>query len=133
MSTQTTTQAAKEASERDRRKHGRHPGRAVAEVIRANDAVRRGLRVDLLDVSLSGIGLCSREQLRNDEHVTVRLQNVIQRFRKEVRGVVRWAIPGGDGTWRVGVELNTPFSALDMQMLKRAGIDITTGSGNIWV
>lgn len=121
------------ASDRDRRRHDRHPGRAVVEVIRANDPLRKGLRVEMLDVSLAGMGFSCQEGLQQGERVTIRVQNVVQRFRKEMRGVVRWSQCLGDGTARVGVELQSSFSALDMQMLKRAGLDITPGAGRLWV
>jgi hypothetical protein len=38
-----------------------------------------------------------------------------------VRGVVRWAELAGDGMHRVGIELTSRFSALDMQLLKQLG------------
>jgi len=65
--------------------------------------------------------------------VRVRLRNVVQRFLKEVRGIVRWTETTPDGKFRVGVELNTPFSAVDMQMLKRAGIGTSGDSKRTWV
>lgn len=120
-------------SDRDRRRHDRHPGRAVVEVIRVNDPLRKGLRVEMVDVSLSGVGFSCRESLQQGERVTIRVQNVVQRFRKEMRGVVRWNLCLGDGTARVGVELQSSFSALDMQMLKRAGLDVASSVGRVWV
>ncbi|MGQ0636224.1 MAG: PilZ domain-containing protein [Planctomycetaceae bacterium] len=121
------------AHERDRRRHNRHPGRAMAEVIRATDPLRQGSRVELLDVSLSGIGFLTGTALQMGERVTVRLQNVVQRFNKEIRGIVRWVMPFEDGTWRVGVELSSSFTPLEMQHLKRAGLDASTGSARSWI
>lgn len=117
----------------DRRRHSRHPGRAMAEVVRDADPLRHVLRVELLDVSMSGVGVLIGTKLKNDERIRVRLRNVVQRFLKEVRGIVRWSVPTEDGKYRVGVELVTSFTAVDMQMLKRAGIGTTENSSNIWV
>ena len=105
----------------------------MAELIRESDPLRHVLRVELLDVSMSGAGLLTSALLKNDERIRLRLRNVVQRFLKEVRGIVRWSIPTGDGRHRVGIELATPFSAVDMQMLKRAGIGTTGAASSIWV
>lgn len=120
-------------SDRDRRRHSRHPGRAMAEVVRDSDPLRHVLRVELLDVSMTGVGVLIGAKLKSDERVRVRLRNVVQRFLKETRGIVRWTIPTEDGKFRIGIELTTPFTAVDMQMLKRAGIGTTGEIKNIWV
>ncbi|HTI50361.1 MAG TPA: PilZ domain-containing protein [Planctomycetaceae bacterium] len=120
-------------SEPDRRRYLRHPGRALAEVVRDSDPLRHVLRVELLDVSMAGVGILVGTKLNHQERVRVRLRNVVQRFLKEVRGIVRWTETTPDGKFRVGVELNTPFSAVDMQMLKRAGIGTSGDSKRTWV
>jgi PilZ domain len=117
----------------ERRRNVRHPGRALAEVIRDSDPLRHVLRVELLDVSTTGVGLSINTRLKNDERIRVRLRNVVQRFLKEVHGIVRWSVPTEDGKFRMGVELLTPFTTVDMQMLKRAGIGKMGESSSIWV
>jgi hypothetical protein len=120
-------------SEPDRRRAARHPGRALAEVVRDSDPLRHVLRVELLDVSVTGVGILVGAQLNQQERVRVRLRNVVQRFLKEVHGIVRWIETTPDGKFRVGVELSSPFSAVDMQMLKRAGIGTSGDSKRTWI
>jgi c-di-GMP-binding flagellar brake protein YcgR len=117
----------------DRRRHARHPGRALAELIREADPARKALRVELVDISLSGVGLLAGDLIKTGDKVRVRLRNVVQRFVKEVRGEVRWVRPTSEGQFRLGIELSTPFSATDMQMLKRAGVDLGTETKGVWI
>jgi len=120
-------------SESNRRRHARHPGRAQAEVVRESDPLRHVVRVELVDVSISGVGFVSTVPLKADERIRVRLRNVVQRFLKEVRAVVRWSMPTAEGQYRIGVEVLQPFSALDMQMLRRAGVNAPTEANRTWV
>jgi hypothetical protein len=120
-------------SEPDRRRALRHPGRALAEVVRDSDPLRHVLRVELLDVSMTGVGILVGAQLNQQERVRVRLRNVVQRFLKEVRGIVRWTEATPDGKFRVGIELSSPFTAVDLQMLRRAGIGTSGDSARTWV
>jgi c-di-GMP-binding flagellar brake protein YcgR len=133
LPSEVETVPAEAFSEADRRRHTRHAGRALAEVVRDSDPLRHVLRVELLDVSMSGVGLLIGTKLKNDERIRVRLRNVVQRFLKEVRGIVRWSIPTENGKYRVGIELLVPFTAVDMQMLKRAGIGTNSDKSNLWV
>src|SRR5262245_12113877 len=116
----------------DRRKFPRHPGKATAELVREADALRQPLRVELLVISLSGVGLTASEAHKVGDHVRVRLRNDVQRFYKEVRGVIRWVQPIAVGRFRIGVELAARFTAIDMQILKRAGVQMTDG-GAVWI
>jgi PilZ domain len=117
----------------DGRRNRRSPGRANAEIVRDLDTWRRAHGVELIDVSLAGVGFVTSETLVPGERVRVLLKNVVQRFTKELRGVVQWSTPLGDGQHRVGVELESQFSALDMQFLKRAGVQLTTQAARAWV
>lgn len=121
------------AAEHERRRHLRHPGKAQAEIVRDSDPLRHVLRVELLDVSMSGVGILVGVRLNAQDRLRVRLRNIVQRFLKEVRGVVRWSVEMPDGKHRVGVELLSPFTAADMQMLKRAGIGPTKDSSPTWL
>jgi hypothetical protein len=123
MSTQTKATNASESigRNRERRQNQRYPGSAIVEIIRESDSRRIYLPVDLVDVSIAGIGLVSLESFAPDDRVKIRLRNVVRRVLLDVRGVVRWAQLSGDGTYRVGIELTSRFSALDMQLLKLLG------------
>jgi len=116
----------------ERRKHPRHPAHAIARVIRESDTRRTNLPVDLVDISITGLGIVATDSFAPDERVKIRLRNDIRRFSKEVHGVVRWAHRTQNGKFRVGIELNSRFSSLDMQLLKQVG---TSGeSGNkVWI
>lgn len=116
---------------REKRKQSRHPSSAIVEVIRESDSRRISLPVDLVDVSIGGIGLITVEPFAPDDRVKVRLKNDIRKFRKETHGVVRWAQLTPDGQYRIGIELYSRFSALDMQLLKQVGL--AGGALKIWV
>jgi hypothetical protein len=134
MPTPAETDSAPDAAATgsDRRKHRRDPGKAIVEIIRERDSRRINLPVDLVDISISGIGLYAIEPFAPDDRVKIRLRNEIHRFVKEVHGVVRWAQLTGDGRFRVGIELNSRFTAVDMQILKHVGL--VSGSGQkTWV
>jgi hypothetical protein len=120
-------------SDAERRRHARHPGRAQAEIVRESDPLRHVVRVEMIDVSISGVGFVSAVPLKPEERIRVRLRNVVQRFLKEVRAIVRWSTPNPDGTYRIGVEVQQPFSALDMQMLRRAGVNTASEVRRTWV
>jgi hypothetical protein len=105
----------------DRRKHQRYRATAAVEVTRENDRRRINSPIELVDLSITGIGLLSLESFAPDDRVKVRLRNVIRRFVKDVHGIVRWAHLTSDGRCRFGVELTSRFSALDMQLLKQLG------------
>src|SRR5436190_21660932 len=116
----------------ERRRHPRHQGNALVGVIRESDTRRLSLPVELVDLSISGLGILAAEPLTPDERVKIRLRNDIRRFFKEVHGVVRWAKLMDDGRFRVGIELNSRFTSLDMQLLKQVGT--TGGLGKkVWI
>jgi hypothetical protein len=116
----------------ERRKHPRHPGNALVRVIRESDTRRLNLPVELVDLSITGLGILAAESLTPDERIKIRLRNDIRRFFKEVHGVVRWVKVMDEGRFRVGIELNSRFTALDMQLLKQVG---TTGDQGqkVWI
>jgi hypothetical protein len=105
----------------ERRKDPRFVATVSVEVTRENDCQRMRVPVELVDVSIAGLGLVSVEAFAPGDRVKVRLCNVVRRFLKDVHGVVRWAQPNDDGTCRFGIELASRFSALDMQALKPVG------------
>jgi hypothetical protein len=106
---------------RERRQNQRYLGTAIVEIIRESDSRRIYLPVDLVDFSIAGIGLLSLESFAPEDRVKIRLRNVVRRVLKDVRGMVRWVQLDGDGLHRVGIELTSRFSTLDMQLLKQLG------------
>ena len=116
----------------ERRKHQRHPANAIARVIRESDTRRTNLPVELLDISMTGLGIVSPEPFSADERVKIRLRNDIRRFSKEVHGIVRWTQRTGASKFRVGIELNSQFSSLDMQLLKQVGSSGESGH-KVWI
>jgi PilZ domain-containing protein len=128
--TQSPGQPAPLAGER--RQHPRHSGKAKVEVIREGDTGRSVLPVELYDLSTTGLGLVASASFAPDERLRIRLRNDIRRIAKEVRGVVRWAQLLENGKFRIGIELYSRLTALDVQLLKQVG---TTGDSNkkVWI
>lgn len=117
----------------DRRHLIRYPAKAEAIVIRESDAMRLGLEARLADISPRGVGLLFRgETPEQGEAVTVHLQNDIQRVRKQTRGVVRHITPEESGEVRVGLELYSPLTPLEVSLF-RMGIARGDGEDAVWV
>lgn len=119
-------------SGRERRKHVRHLSAAIVEIIRESDSRRICLPVEVVDVSTSGIGLLTVEPFAPDDRVKIRVRNEIRKFLRETHGVVRWAQITPEGDFRVGIELNSRFSAIDMQLLRQLAAGGDSGE-KIWV
>jgi hypothetical protein len=117
---------------RERRQNQRYDGAAIVEIIRESDSRRIYLPVDLVDLSITGIGLVSLESFAPDDRVKIRLHNVVRRVLKDMHGVVRWGHLTGEGMFRVGIELTSRFSALDMQLLKQLGRKGNSGQ-KVWI
>ena len=107
---------------RDRRKHDRHRSQAIVEIIRESDSRRISLPVELVDVSITGLGLITVEPFTPDDRVKIKLRNDLRKFLKETHGIVRWSQLTPEGEFRIGIELTSRFSALDMQLLKQVGL-----------
>jgi PilZ domain-containing protein len=116
----------------ERRRYQRHPGNAVVRIIRESDPRRLGLPVELIDLSITGLGVISPESFATDERVKIQLHNDIRRFFKEVHGAVRWSRATDDGKFRVGIALSVRFSSLDMQLLKQVGLTGDSGQ-KVWM
>jgi len=116
----------------ERRKHQRHPGNALVRLIRELDTRRTSLPVELVDISITGLGILATESFAPEERVKIRLRNDIRRFSKEAHGIVRWCRQMETGKFRVGIELNSRFSSLDMQLLKQVGSSGESGH-KVWI
>ncbi len=102
----------------DRRIKTRHAGNAAALVVRDDDIMRTGINGDLYDVSATGVGLTLEAEVNLTEQVRITLNNPVQRIQKETRGTVRHVSQHQDGTWRVGIELATRLTPLEVNLLK---------------
>jgi hypothetical protein len=101
-------------------------------VVREDDTRRINLPADLVDISVTGVGIITAATFRTDERIKLRLRNDVRRFLKEVHGVVRWAKRMDDGRYRVGIELNSRFTSLDMQLLRQVATAGEAGR-KIWI
>lgn len=110
----------------------RYPSKAGAVVVRDSDMMRVGLEGSLKDVSVGGIGLLMDEPLQINEQVKIRLHNEVQRFEKEVRGIVRHATLREDGRYHNGVELLLRLTPLEVSLL-RMGMAGESSQGPQWM
>jgi PilZ domain len=118
----------------ERRNVPRFYARAIATIYRDNDAMRKGIPCKLHDVSIAGLGLNVEEvDLGLMEPVKVRLQNDVQRFDKEVRGIVRHISVLYDGMYRVGIELGSRLTPLEVSLLKVRPMTGENDGGSTWV
>lgn len=108
----------------------RYPSSAGAVVIRDTDFMRSGLDAKVRNVSLGGLGLDMATPLDLNEQVKIQLRNDIQRFQKEVRGVVRHVTEVQDGVVRVGIELLLRLTPLEVGLL-RMGIKSEGAQGRL--
>jgi len=95
--------------------------------------MRTGIEAVVLDVSTGFLSLWTSSQFTLEEQIKIRLRNVVQRFEKEARGLVKKIDPNGDGSTIVGVELLTRLSPLEVSMLKMGIASPDAGSGSKWV
>src|SRR3972149_10792344 len=92
---------------------------ARALVIRETDAMRNGIRGLLREVSMARLVVGLPQELPSGEQINLRLRNLVQRFRKEARGVVRQAEPDKDRAdeYLIEIELFTRLTPLEVSLL----------------
>lgn len=95
--------------------------------------MRTGTEAAVLEVSTAFLSLSTRGRFAVDEQVKIHLQNIVQRFEKETRGLVRKIDSSEDGSTTVGIELLTRLSALEVALLKMGIGSSPGGSGSRWV
>ena len=118
----------------ERRSTPRFFARAKAIVFRDNDAMGDGLPASLYDLSIFGLSLTIDDDfLGMLETIKIRLCNDVQKFDREVRGVVRHITPLDDGRFRVGIELLTRLTPLEVSMLKMTPLTGDSDSDLTWV
>jgi hypothetical protein len=121
-------------AEDDRRTAPRFCARAVAMIYRDDDAMRKGIPVKLHDISAAGLGLTLPDvSLDLLEQVKIRLQNDVQRFDREVRGIVRHISALPDGQYRVGIELTSRLTPLEVSLLTIRPLTGENDGNSTWV
>jgi hypothetical protein len=95
--------------------------------------LRKGIPATLVDVSVSGVGLTSHVPFTAGERVSVRLVNEIQRYCREIRGVIRWTSEIEQGTYRLGIELGTRLSPLDLMGMAALSGSSASHSDSKWM
>jgi hypothetical protein len=106
---------------------------STAVVIREADRMRTGIEAAVLDVATGTLTLLTHGQFAVDEQIKIRLKNVVQRFAKETRGLVRKVTPNGDGPTTLTVELLSRLSALEVSLVKMGIASSQEGSTSKWV
>lgn len=117
----------------DRRKHQRHLGKATVTIHRDRDLVRVGFRATLDNISITGVRIVTPMPLDEGEHIKITLQNEVQRFTKEYRGIVCWKLQMPDQNYRIGIELLAQITSLDLMAFKRAGLEDAPGTEKFWL
>ena len=116
----------------NRRRNVRLRSKSRVVVVRDTDMMRNGVQGSLLDVSCDGLGFVIDEPLEIGEQIKIRVRNDIQRFEKEIRGIVRRVIVDEEGGYQIGVELRCRLTPLDVSML-RSGLLSSGGAGAVCV
>ena len=106
-----------DSTDRDRRFMVRYPSKAGATIIRESDMMRGGIAGRLTDVTAAGVGLRCGLELPMDETVKIQLQNDVQRFHKEVRGIIRHCT-SVDEEFQIGIELLNRLTPLEVSLLR---------------
>jgi|SRR5579872_2255937 len=117
----------------NRRRHPRHPGRAVVHIVRECDPARTPIPAKVLEISVAGIGLICAAPIATNEQIRVCMKNDIQRFAKDIRGTVRWVSPTPEGEYRFGVEFGVQLSANDLMSVTRTGATSQLGAAKVWM
>ncbi len=105
---------------------------ATARIIREMDMMRAGIDAVLRSVSPSQLVLEGSPGLKPQDQIKVHLHHVVQRFEKEVRGLVRQLEPIDEQTERIIVELFTRLTPVEVGVLKM-GIDVDGNATPKWV
>ncbi|HET6324263.1 MAG TPA: hypothetical protein VFG04_06150 [Planctomycetaceae bacterium] len=105
---------------------------ATARIIREMDMMRAGLDAILRDVSAGQLALECPPGLKVQDQIKIKLHHVVQRFEKEVRGLVRKIEPIDAQSERLTVELFTRLTPVEVGVLKM-GIDVDQNAGPRWV
>ena len=106
---------------------------STAVVIRESDRMRTGIDAAVLAVETGTLALLTYGEFVVDEQIKIRLNNVVQRFEKETRGLVRKVSAGHAGATTLSVELLSRLSALEVSLVKMGVASSQEGSTSKWV
>jgi len=98
----------------------------TARIIREMDMMRAGYDAVLRGISTSQLILEGPPGLNPQDQIKIKLHHVVQRFDKEVRGLVRTIEPIDAQLERITVELFTRLTPIEVSVLKM-GIDASSG------
>jgi transcription termination factor NusB len=98
----------------------------TARIIREMDMMRAGYDAVLRGVSTSQLILEGPPGLNPQDQIKIKLRHVVQRFEKEVRGLVRTIEPIDAQLQRITVELFTRLTPIELSVLKM-GVDASSG------
>ena len=105
---------------------------ATARIVREMDMMRAGMDAVLREVAAGQIVLEGPPGLKLQDQIKIKLLHIVQRFEKEVRGLVRQIAPIDAQTERFTVELFTRLTPVEVGVLKM-GIDVDNNAGPRWV
>jgi hypothetical protein len=128
----TAQSSGKKASTEKSAGSRRKSASATAKVIREMDMMRAGLDAVVRSVTATQLVLEGAPGLKLQDQLKVRLHHVVQRFDKEVRGLVRQIEPIDADSERVTVELFTRLTPVEVSVLKM-GIDVADDTAPRWV
>lgn len=109
--------------EDERRFLVRYPSTHSASILLDSDAMRIGMEVRIVNLSVSGLALQAAQAIAEGEFISVTVENAVQRFKKTVRGRVRHCTASDGDRWLIGVELMTRFSPLEISLLRMRASD----------
>lgn len=89
-----------------------------------------GLIADLWDVAAEGVALISPVPLPVGEMLQFVVRNDIQRYARDLRGIVRWCDPWDSDKFRIGIELFLRLPGGEISLLKGNGV---SDSGQLWM
>lgn len=112
----------------------RRPPRAssTALVTRESDRMRTGIEAVILDVGTGSLSLNANGPFAIGEPLKIKLRNVVQRFEKDARGLVRKSDTNARGSTILEIELLTRLSALEVSLVKMGIASSETESGPQW-
>jgi hypothetical protein len=113
---------------------GPPPGKsasATARIIRESDMMRAGYDAVLREVAAEKLVLEGPPGLALQDQLKIKLHHLVQRFDKEVRGLVRQIEPIDAQTERITVELFTRLTPVEVSVLKM-GLDMGGGAEKRW-
>ncbi len=110
----------------------RRSASTTARIVREMDMMRVGIDAVLRSASTSQLVVEGPPGLKLQDQIKIHLHHVVQRFEKEVRGLVRQIEPIDAETERMTVELFTRLTPVEVGVLKM-GIDVDGNAAPRWI